>query len=135
MNAGTTQTRGPGRGGDAAEETAGSIGEPKARPYQMLNMLRAAVGAAVIALAGVGPAAADVLVSNVTQPEWPFGNVGKLSVNDFAQSFTTGSNENGYQLTSISLRFQRGDRERTTRCTSFSRRTGRGVAPAPSSQA
>ena len=65
--------------------------------------------AVIVALiGGAGPAAAQVLVSNLGVDR--IGNAAEyqLSVNDFAQSFTTGTNASGYQLKSISIDFAVG---------------------------
>ena len=58
-------------------------------------------------LVAVGPAAADELVSNIGETDFPYGSDGNLSDFDFAQSFETGSNPTGYQMTSVSLKFNK----------------------------
>ena len=62
--------------------------------------------AVIVALiGGAGPAAAQVLVTNLSEltagGEW-------LGDSDFAQPFTTGTNASGYQLESISINFRSG---------------------------
>ena len=65
--------------------------------------------AVIIGLAGTADrAAADVLVTNITGIDSAGTNDEKLSVNDFAQAFTTGANANGYELESISIKFSTG---------------------------
>ena len=66
--------------------------------------------AAIAALAG--PAAADDLVSNLGESALTSTNEEELGVNDFAQSFTTGTNGSGYRLESVSIDFATG-RSRT----------------------
>ncbi len=68
------------------------------------------VAVLVLTLAGVhGTAeAADVLISNLGLTNFGAANDYKLSVNDFAQSFTTGPNVTGYLLESISIDFGAG---------------------------
>ena len=62
--------------------------------------------AAIAALAVLAtPAAADDLVSNLAGADFPLGSASQLDTHDFAQSFTTGANTSGYQLTSVSLSF------------------------------
>ena len=62
--------------------------------------------AAIIALTVLAtPVAADTLVSNLGGTSFSLGQDKRLSVNDFAQSFTTGTNASGYQLESISIDF------------------------------
>ena len=53
------------------------------------------------ALAFAAPAAADVLVSNVTPGSSPSDS--GIAVSDLAQGFTTGSNPTGYTLTNVEL--------------------------------
>ena len=68
---------------------------------------RVAVAAlvAVIAVAGaVRPAGADELVSNFGLTDSPFNDY-PLSTHALAQSFTTGPNATGYQMTSVFLNF------------------------------
>ena len=59
----------------------------------------------VALIGGAGPAAAQVLVTNLSEPNdggyW-------LGTFDFAQPFTTGTNASGYQLESISIDFLTG---------------------------
>ena len=63
--------------------------------------------AVIVALIGVaGPAAAEVLVTNLSEPS--IGGGEALGDVDFAQPFTTGTNASGYQLESISIDFVTG---------------------------
>ena len=109
METGTTQARGTGRGGNAAEHTAGSIGEPRARTTGQKGWKAILIPtiAVIVTLAVLGgPAAADDLVSNLGE----MGLVGThadymLSVNNFVMPFTTGTNTSGYRLESISIEF------------------------------
>ncbi len=57
-------------------------------------------------IGGAGPAAADVLVTNLSDPSLTSGY--RLGEIDFAQPFTTGTNASGYQLESISINFLTG---------------------------
>ena len=57
---------------------------------------------ALLLAAFAGPAAADVLVSNIGQSN--DGTNGNLAVWDFAQGFTTGSNAGGYNLESVEVK-------------------------------
>ena len=66
--------------------------------------------AAIAVLAG--PAAAQDLVSNLGEASLSLGQDKRLSVNDLAQPFTTGTNASGYGLEAISLDFAIG-RSRT----------------------
>ena len=62
--------------------------------------------AVIVALiGGAGPAAAQVLVTNLSEPS---GGGYELGDVDFAQPFTTGTNASGYQLESISINFREG---------------------------
>ena len=109
METGTTQAPGTGRGGNAAEHTAGSIGEPRARTTLQRGWKAILIPtiAVIVTLAVLGgPAAADELVSNLGE----MGLVGThadhmLSVNNFRMPFTTGTNASGYRLESISIEF------------------------------
>ena len=59
--------------------------------------------AVIVALAGLAsPAAAQVLVTNLSEPSIAGYVLGDV---DFAQPFTTGTNASGYQLESISINF------------------------------
>ena len=68
------------------------------------------VAAFVLTLAGVhGPAeAASTLVTNLAETSLITADREKMSVNDFAMPFTTGTNTSGYQLESISFDFAVG---------------------------
>ena len=56
----------------------------------------------VALIGGAGPAAAQVLVTNFSEPSAGGTALGDV---DFAQPFTTGTNASGYQLESISINF------------------------------
>ena len=67
--------------------------------------------AVIVALIGVaGPAAAEVLVSNIEQPSVGSGPTEGLAGQSYAMPFTTGTNASGYILDSISIKFQNGSR-------------------------
>ena len=67
----------------------------KARLVTTIAVIGALIG-------GAGPAAAQVLVTNLSEPsESGYG----LGTFDFVQPFTTGTNASGYQLESISINF------------------------------
>ncbi len=67
--------------------------------------------AVIVALIGVaGPAAAQVLVSNIEQPSVGSGPTEELAGQSYAMPFTTGTNASGYILDSISIKFQNGSR-------------------------
>ena len=59
----------------------------------------------VALIGGAGPAAAQVLVTNLSEPRAGGYELGDV---DFAQPFTTGTNASGYQLESISISFLTG---------------------------
>ena len=108
METGSTQPRGRGRGGRTAERTRGSISELRSTATRGGSWKRRLVTtiAVIVALTGVaGPAAAQVLVTNLSEPSIGGYELGDV---DFAQPFTTGTNASGYQLESISLNFLTG---------------------------
>ena len=103
-----TQLRGSSREGHATERTSASSQTPrraatgrsggKAGLITTIAVIGAILGAA-------GPAAADDLVSNLGVTDYPLEDY-PLNTHALAQSFTTGSNVTGYQMTSVSLDFQ-----------------------------
>ena len=79
-------------------------GHPAGRvAARLVRTIAAIAGVAVLAT----PAAADVLVDNLTQP---IGFDVGLNAYDVAQPFTTGPNVSGYLLESVSLDFYLGGR-------------------------
>ena len=74
----------------------------------MLAAAVAAISVIVGLLGAAGPAAAEVLVSNLGQSTAALRDTTKLSVNDIAQRFTTGDASTGYCLESISIDFAVG---------------------------
>ena len=106
MRAGTTQLRGTSREGHTANRRRGWIG--KLRPtttQRSRGTVRLVMTIAVIValIGGAGPAAAQVLVTNLSDASLTSGKA--LGDVDFAQPFTTGTNASGYQLESISINF------------------------------
>ena len=103
-----TQLRGSSREAHATERTSASSQTPrraatgrsggKAGLITTIAVIGAILGAA-------GPAAADDLVSNLGVTDYPLEDY-PLNTHALAQSFTTGSNVTGYQMTSVSLDFQ-----------------------------
>ena len=71
---------------------------------RLVTTIAVIAGLAVLAT----PVAADELVSNLAVANFPLGTDRRLNTHDFAQSFTTGGNTSGYQLTSVSLIFDPG---------------------------
>ena len=108
MRAGSTQPRGRGRGGRTAERTSGSISELRStatRGGGWKRRLVTTIAVIVALIGGAGPAAAQVLVTNLSEPsKFGYG----LGAFDFVQPFTTGTNASGYQLESISINFRQG---------------------------
>ena len=78
------------------------------RSRRVLAAAVAAISVIVGLLGAAGPAAADVLVSNLGQSTAALHDSTKLSVNDIAQRFTTGTASTGYCLESISIDFAVG---------------------------
>ena len=105
MEPGKTQLRGTSREGHTANRRRGWIGKLRSTTTQRAEGTARLITtiAVIVALIGVaGPAAAQVLVTNLSEPR-----VGgeALGHSDFAQPFTTGTNASGYQLESISINF------------------------------
>ena len=108
MRAGTTQLRGTSREGHTANRRRGWIGKLRSTTTQRAGWKRRLITtiAVIVALiGGAGPAAADVLVTNLSELS---GGGYVLGDVDFAQPFTTGTNASGYQLESISINFRQG---------------------------
>ena len=113
MGAGTTQRRGTSREGHRAERRSGWIGKRKSRATQQAGCtarLMTAIAMFVMIMGIAGPAAADVLVSNIEQTSVGSGPKEKLAGQSYAMPFTTGSNASGYILDSISIKFENGSR-------------------------
>ncbi len=111
METGKTQLRGRGRGERTADGTSGSIRELKSTATRGAGWKQRLVTtiATITALAGVaGPAAAQVLVTNLGETSLGTTTEFRLSVNDFAQPFTTGPNATGYRLEAVSLEYTTG---------------------------
>ena len=116
MRAVKTQLSGTSRERDTADRGRGWIGklrsttaQPAERTARLITTIAAIIALTVLA----PPAAADTLVSNHGESNTSPTDAMKLSVNQFAQSFTTGPNATGYQLESISLQFATGRRYET----------------------
>ena len=108
MRAGTTQLRGTSREGHTANRRRGWIGKLRStttQPAEGTARLITTIAVIVALIGGAGPAAAQVLVTNLSEPS-DFGYA--LCDSDFAQPFTTGTNASGYQLESISINFLTG---------------------------
>ena len=108
MEARTTQLRGKGRETHATERTTASIAETRGRTSpggSRKAILITTIAAVLASVGGVGPAAADTLVTNLgsfVSGDLPLGST------DYVQSFTTGSNPTGYLIESISIDFSQG---------------------------
>ena len=108
MRAGTTQLRGTSREGHTANRRRGWIGKLRSTTTQRAEgtaRLITTIAVIVALIGGAGPAAAQVLVTNLSEPS---GGGFALGDVDFAQPFTTGTNASGYQLESISINFRQG---------------------------
>ena len=108
MRAGTTQLRGTSREGHTANRRRGWIGKLRSTTTQRAEgtaRLITTIAVIVALIGGAGPAAAQVLVTNLSEPSAGGEALGEY---DFAQPFTTGPNASGYQLESISLNFRTG---------------------------
>ena len=64
----------------------------------------------VVIMGMAGPAAADVLVSNIEQFSVGATPTERLAGRSYAMPFTTGTNATGYILDSISIKFEKGSR-------------------------
>ena len=108
MRAGTTQLRGTSREGHTANRRRGWIGKLRSTTTQRAEgtaRLITTIAVIVALIGGAGPAAAQVLVTNLSEPSTGGEALGD---SDFAQPFTTGTNASGYQLESISINFVTG---------------------------
>ena len=105
METGTTQLRGTSREGHTANRRRGWIGKLRSTTTQRAEgtaRLITTIAVIVALIGGAGPVAAQVLVTNLSEPsESGYG----LGTFDFVQPFTTGTNASGYQLESISINF------------------------------
>ena len=111
MRAGKTQLRGTSPERHTANRRRGWIGKLRSKTTQQAERTAGLITTitAIVALTVLAPpAAADQLTSNFSETNSTPTDAMKLSVNQFAQSFTTGSNATGYQLESISLDFATG---------------------------
>ena len=84
---------------------AGKLKSTATRGAGWKRRLIATIAVIVALIGGAGPAAAQVLVTNLSEPSIGGYELGDF---DFAQPFTTGTNASGYQLESISLDFLTG---------------------------
>ena len=84
---------------------AGARGSTATRAAGWKRRLVTTIAVIVALIGGAGPAAAQVLVTNLSEPS---GGGEALGDVDFAQPFTTGTNASGYQLESISINFREG---------------------------
>ena len=108
METGKTQLRGTSREGHTASRRRGWIGKLRSTTTQRAEgtaRLITTIAVIVALIGGAGPAAAQVLVTNLS--ELSTGGQA-LGDSDFAQPFTTGTNASGYQLESISINFLTG---------------------------
>ena len=113
MRAGTTQLRGTSREGHTANRRRGWIGKLRSTTTQQAGCtarLITAIAMFVMIMGIAGPAAAQVLVSNIEQPSVGSGAEEELAGQSYAMPFTTGTNASGYILDSISIKFQNGSR-------------------------
>ena len=118
METGTTQLRGTSREGHTANRRRGWIGKLRSTTTQRAEgtaRLITTIAVIVALIGGAGPAAAQVLVTNLSATECRV--VTTLGDFDFVQPFTTGTNASGYQLESISINFLQGGAASTSRCT------------------
>ena len=108
METGKTQLRGTSREGHTANRRRGWIGKLRSTTTQRAEgtaRLITTIAVIVALIGGAGPAAAQVLVTNLSEPsKFGYG----LGAFDFVQPFTTGTNASGYQLESISINFRQG---------------------------
>ena len=81
---------------------AGARGSTATRGAGWKRRLITTIAVIVALIGGAGPAAAQVLVTNFSEPSVGGKALGDV---DFAQPFTTGTNASGYQLESISINF------------------------------
>ena len=84
---------------------AGKLRSTATRGGSWKRRLITTIAVIVALIGGAGPAAAQVLVTNLSEPSIGGYELGDF---DFAQPFTPGTNASGYQLESISLDFLTG---------------------------
>ncbi len=89
---------------------AGARGSTATRGAGWKRRLITTIAVIVALIGGAGPAAADVLVSNLAQPTLQGDVRESLAGKSYAMPFTTGTNATGYLLESISIKFQNGSR-------------------------
>ena len=87
---------------------AGARGSTATRGAGWKRKLVTTIAAIVALIGGAGPAAADVLVSNIEQFTLNPGQTEQLAGQSYAMPFTTGTNGTGYILESISIDFASG---------------------------
>ena len=87
---------------------AGARGSTATRGAGWKRRLVTTIAVIVALIGGAGPAAADVLVSNIEQFTLNPGQTEQLAGLSYAMSFTTGTNGSGYILESISIDFASG---------------------------
>ena len=108
MEARMTERGGTSREGHTANRRPKWIGKLRSTATQRAEgtaRLITTIAVIVALIGGAGPAAAQVLVTNLSETS----TAGEaLGVSDFAQPFTTGTNASGYQLESISINFLTG---------------------------
>ena len=87
---------------------AGARGSTATRGAGWKRRLVTTIAVIVALIGGAGPAAADVLVSNIEQFTLNPGQTEQLAGLSYAMPFTTGTNGSGYILESISIDFASG---------------------------
>ena len=87
---------------------AGARGSTATRGAGWKRKLVTTIAAIVALIGGAGPAAADVLVSNIEQFTLNPGQTEQLAGLSYAMPFKTGTNASGYILDSISIDFASG---------------------------
>ena len=89
---------------------AGKLRSTATRGGSWKRRLVTTIAVIVALIGGAGPAAAQVLVSNIGQFSVGSGPTERLAGKSYAMPFTTGTNASGYLLESISIKFQSGSR-------------------------
>ena len=111
MEARMTERGGTSREGHTANRRRGWIGKRRSTATQQAGCtarLITAIAMFVVIMGMAGPAAADVLVSNIEQFTLNPGQTEQLAGLSYAMPFTTGTNGSGYILESISIDFASG---------------------------
>ena len=111
MEARMTKRGGTSREGHTANRRRGWIGKRRSTATQQAGCtarLITAIAMFVVIMGMAGPAAADVLVSNIEQFTAGSGAEEKLAGQSYAMPFKTGTNASGYILESISIDFASG---------------------------